>query len=738
MANQKKEESQTGVVVSPSQIQYTLISPHTEYHPDEFFDTAYRILRECPKDLLQLQDSVNFFEFGYKAGIKKSINLYTLPDQMFTGTAEQCAKVFIGYSSIFNKDLVKVFFIDMNCSNHELLGAMLSWLPFSYFLITGEPKEEIGKHYDLSKNFGGGHQLIDLIKADLPKISDAMNEDCKFEIKNFDFNSNKDANKINPYHPTLYCRNNYFTLNQILANYWLKRPAEPSQEELMKAAPNRVKWQMEQIKAIDYLHMLINGDEVVTPIEPTLPAMVIVAPFHFPRTGKLMGKEFKDKKEKTWFRVSQTEQLLDYSYEIDGETVKYLGQENVGIIMRVITQRLLNLDNLSYLHAQFGYGPTYRLPIIGKSLNMDLSHFQQLFSNKRNAIKKILNIGELMRERLVDEQFRQVLRKRNGQLVFISDLPMEWLKIGEYPLCLTHDICRLPEFNFGSLINNFVNNQRLNFRIRPDILKKTLVIHCASDDEPDMHDLFVVIDSLKPFLKFESVVCRTVEEISAAVRQYQPDLLIFDCHGDFDEKTLSSYLVVDDKHDVLLTGDDIIKHKISAPLVFISACSTMPNYGYVKFLSDAFFQAGAFSVTATFLPIKMLDASVLIIRLLNNLKQMDTKVIHCNWLAFISHTLRGILLFETVKKVREHKHLPVDVENDKLAELLTEMMVFERREAAFENLKKHIKSINPDIETPFESLNHEWLSYTTIGRADLIYFENWHQKHQLQNYSKAY
>ena len=59
-------------------------------------------------------------------------------------------------------------------------------------------------------------------------------------------------------------------------------------------------------------------------------------------------------------------------------------------------------------------------------------------------------------------------------------------------------------------------------------------------------------------------------------------MLIFDCHGDFEEKDLSSYLVVDDKNDILLTGEDIINNNISAPIVFISACSTMPNYGYVN------------------------------------------------------------------------------------------------------------------------------------------------------------
>jgi hypothetical protein len=29
------------------------------------------------------------------------------------------------------------------------------------------------------------------------------------------------------------------------------------------------------------------------------------------------------------------------------------------------------------------------------------------------------------------------------------------------------------------------------------------------------------------------------------------------------------------------------------------------------------------------------------------------------------------------------------------------------------------------MQIDFDELDHEWLSYTTVGRADLIFFENW-------------
>lgn len=116
--------------------------------------------------------------------------------------------------------------------------------------------------------------------------------------------------------------------------------------------------------------------------------------------------------------------------------------------LAVSANKLLFLDYMAYLHAQFNGSPVIRLPVIGKTMNMDLSHLGNNFSNKQGMVDKIRDIGELMREKLIAEGLKEKLLERNRQLVFISDLPMEWLRLGDYPLCLTHDICRVPEFNF--------------------------------------------------------------------------------------------------------------------------------------------------------------------------------------------------------------------------------------------------------------------------------------------------
>ncbi len=90
-----------------------------------------------------------------------------------------------------------------------------------------------------------------------------------------------------------------------------------------------------------------------------------------------------------------------------------------------------------------------------------------------------------------------------------------------------------------------------------------------------------------------------------------------------------------------------------------------------------------------------------------------------------------------MKRERERHKLADEIDNEKIAEILLQLMIFEKRETAFEELKSYLQTINPSINTIFDSLEHEWLSYTTVGRADLIYFEQWLEKHQKENYGSV-
>jgi hypothetical protein len=95
----------------------------------------------------------------------------------------------------------------------------------------------------------------------------------------------------------------------------------------------------------------------------------------------------------------------------------------------------------------------------------------------------------------------------------------------------------------------------------------------------------------------------------------------------------------------------------------------------------------------------------------------------------MSHALRTTLIHESIKKAQE-KGLIKEIEDEEIAQLLTETMVFNLRQKAFFKLENLINSNKGEKEVTLKDLNNEWLSYTIVGRADLLYFDNWINKYR--------
>ena len=91
------------------------------------------------------------------------------------------------------------------------------------------------------------------------------------------------------------------------------------------------------------------------------------------------------------------------------------------------------------------------------------------------------------------------------------------------------------------------------------------------------------------------------------------------------------------------------------------------------------------------------------------------------------------MIFETVRKIRLKYNIDNEIDDEKIADMLLRLMVFDTRENVLDELRDYLQSIIPEADVAFDNLDHEWLSYTTLGRADLIKFELWLNKHQKVN-----
>lgn len=721
---------------SPLTIQYILISNSHNYSANEFYVNSFNLLRTLPIELNQLENSVQHFDFCFKYKTVKSYELFTLPGEFFNFEKKIVIENLKNYSNSFNvQSLIKVFLIDESSKNHTAIAAVLKNINFCYYIIIGD-KNHASDKYWVKNFFTDTRHFIEIIKRDLKSIEGGLREYYKKKNESIDIdlklaiNPSKQFIDQNKIAGSILTWNNYFILNQVIGNIWagindelgeVQTPPEKRSEELIEQCEK-----IDSLSSIMYNHV---GVKTTDPFQPIYPSLVIILPYHYPKKEILLEKTFS-KKQKKWLSIQNSEQNLQYQHLIPEYDDNEVPMESIRFIMRFNALRLMYLDNAAFIHSMFTYSPTIRLPQIGKSINQELSHLEKVTRNKQSTISNIEKFGKKLKQLTLTDNVNDYIKNRNGQIFAISDLPIEWLYLDDYPLCFTHDVCRLPEFNLNSIINNAIHLQRNLYQIPEDLINKTLVIHCASENDAILNSTFNLIDDYKEKLGFKSLRCKTVEEISQAIQKYNPELLIFDCHGSSDKKELSSFLIVDGEKKIVLTGEDIVKFKISAPLVFLSACETFPNYGYVKLLSDAFMEAGAYTVTTTFFSIKVVDAVKVIIRLLNNLYQLKINSYHINWLNFISHILRTSLIYETVHKSR--KHFKKEITNDEIATIMTKSMKFEYRLEALNDLNNLIKEKSTKQVT-FKELDNEWLSYSIIGRADLIYFEKWLKEYRDKN-----
>lgn len=712
-------------------------------------------VRELPKDILVLNDSLRYFSTNINMTVKAGYNLLFVPESSLTIEGERNLINMMSLLYDISNEII-VFLIDENCRQLDLLLQNICNFNSLFFYYTTYNKKTGPCEYLQNNYFNDSSELISYFKRDLDKIRLMLvRKTGNVDYLNFTINiedefhvENINVNTFSDFIPSMA---NFFTLNQIICNYWIKPnvPIESNRElasEKELGSTNRGDIILKKAHLIDYITSEIKSNiKPITIVDPAFEPLILIAPYHNPRWKGLVNEFLKSntiykKHLNNFYSVLTSEQNLDYFNIIEGGNTK-IDLATITSIMEILNDRYILLDCLAYLHASFANSPVIRLPAIGKSINKELSYFKpelhNFFKHEADSFKSIQKFGIKLKKLLISEKVEEYIKNRNRQIIVISDLPVEWLIIDNAPLSFTHDICRIPEFRYMGLMNQYSLNDKFEFKITSNILKRTLVIHGASADpnvDKPMKEWFPYVAKFSKELGFTHIHCKTLDEVVKAVSSFKPELLIFDCHGGTDVDTLSSYLMINDEK---MTSEFIINNSIGAPIVFLSACNTAPTYGYINSIADAFFQVGSLTVTSTFLPIYVYKGSILFIRLLVQLSQATKKVFHRNWLDFIGHINRTSVIQETFFKAVDSLDDIDENFDKKLAELMTESMKFHERNLIYNNLLNGNITLNKKVNITLRNIKSDFLLYSQLGRADLIYFENWLQANIEANFDKV-
>lgn len=552
---------------------------------------------------------------------------------------------------------------------------------------------------------------------------------------------NKDfCDTENAFSPT---RVNTQIFNSILGNWGYTRDftkdeiVKVSSESSQKAITNKFSFERQNLLLDQILKIQTIEKHVIESIrkfedfeDQFNPSLIIAAPYNSVEMRKPIDVKGLSLKEKTIAEEFNVAMNFNYSpnYTVD-ISIKDKQKTNPLVIGTILAQyqapRMNFLDMVGLLHASVRFSPYLRLPILGKNINRELAfvglkQVKTLVESKKanQSIRKVMEtIGKKMAETAISPKCSKMLSRRASQIVAMTDLPIEWTMNDNVPLAFTHDICRLPETPIPSLLAQYVEATAMPYTIPKDILKNTLVVFGNTEPAFVQHQQNVL--TLADELGFKTKTCLSIAEFKKAILDIKPHFLIIDAHGDFDETTSQSYLWLGNEK---LTGDIVADNWLSSRLVFLSACSTFTTYNSISTIANAFFQAGAASVTTSYMPVNVKEATWLYTRLLRQLSYAAIEPVHKNWLAFVSHIQRTSYIHALITEAKQKGSSKlVDADLTELTGLTLQSMFFKKRKHIYKKLNSTALAKKMGIN--YQYVIPHYLMYSTLGRADLIRFE---------------
>ena len=486
--------------------------------------------------------------------------------------------------------------------------------------------------------------------------------------------------------------------------------------------------QIQKIRLLEDLQARKLGDIKLTEEQYRSP-LLLAAPY----TSVEMRKPLKSVKGMTPAEQKKAklfEEVLDVdytkSYTISRSRGKFQSNEDLLSFIKIqswiVSGRMVFFDNIALLHCSFRFSPYFRMPILGKNINAELSFVgiekldavTQSRARNKGIRKTMEKVGAKIVSTALCQEIVDFIKDDCAQIVAMSDLPIEWMMIDGVPLGFSHDVCRLPETPIQNLLSQYVESKFTPFTIPRDILKHTLVVY--GNDESAFVQAQGAVETLKGKLGFQTRRCLSKEAFFDVVKDIAPVLLVIDTHGGVDPDTHQSYLMMGSD---VITGEDVIQNGIQSRLVFLSACNTFTTYNTVSSIANAFFEAGAVAVTTSYLPLELFPATMLYCRLLNNLSLAAKKSIHSNWLSFMSHLLRTSYIHSPMQNHPEK--MSPELANT-LADLSNSSMDFHKRRQIYRDLNTN--PFTQGLGANYDYIIPHYLMYSTIGRADLIRFQS--------------
>ena len=252
-------------------------------------------------------------------------------------------------------------------------------------------------------------------------------------------------------------------------------------------------------------------------------------------------------------------------------------------------------------------------------------------------IKKVKAFNTIIK-RILGAKLRDHISKNYNDITFVTDTPLDWIRIGHLPIMFSHEISRVNTTPGNVLLQNAASFPRV--LIKSSELKKVLIIRSFEPDDHIKFHLEHALDCFMPHmpdLQYEIVDVRTKKEFMEALNHYDGYLLVLDCHGDHGGDKSHGWLIIGEER---IDTWELRKIVRVPPIVILSACLTSALSGSHASVANGFLISGAVSVIGTLLPVNSVDSAAFVSRLIYRFHQfpssLPTMFTHMNLRLFIS------------------------------------------------------------------------------------------------------
>ncbi len=170
----------------------------------------------------------------------------------------------------------------------------------------------------------------------------------------------------------------------------------------------------------------------------------------------------------------------------------------------------------------------------------------------------------------VPKELIDAITAGGNEIVFYSDLPLEWLTINDIPICLIKPVSRIPITltRFSSL--HAVMEGKCAINVSDP--SKTLVLDLMADHERVKRYSHLMRSNLmRCKVELTYVNPRSPQDVISALKQHNPEIVFVDAHGRYDSASDKLYLKVGDNEfeTSILFGKELV------PKIWImSSCQT--------------------------------------------------------------------------------------------------------------------------------------------------------------------